>query len=271
MPLAGLIIVAIIGILAGGVINVLADELPRRQPLRPPRYPDGVLRKPVAWLGISAFVTGNRVSPNGFELPWRHPLTELATAGLMIVAYLRAAGDPNMTAIQLIFWLVYMAIFVLITVIDIEYRLILFVVIIPSAAIAILDALITNHGPTLSEALLGGVLGFVVFFMLYLGGFLFTYTMGKLRGQEITEVAFGYGDVMLITLSGLILGWQALIIAMFITVFLGAFGALLYLAARVLMGNRYNLFTPLPYGPYIIAATLLMLLFAPEVTRILRG
>jgi prepilin signal peptidase PulO-like enzyme (type II secretory pathway) len=265
------LIAGLIGILAGGVINVLADELPQRRPLRPPRYPDGAPRPPIAWLGITAFLFGKRASPNGFDLPWRHLLTELTTALLMIITVLTTADDPLMTPLQLAFWLAYMAIFVLITVIDLEHRLILFVVIIPSCVLALVDAVITNHGADLGSALLGAGLGFGVFFLLYIGGFVFTYIIGQVQGREINEVAFGYGDVMLITLAGLILGWQPLIVAMFMTVFLGAFGAILYLIARQLAGNKYSMFTPLPYGQYIIVATVAMLLFAPEISVFLRG
>jgi prepilin signal peptidase PulO-like enzyme (type II secretory pathway) len=156
-------------------------------------------------------------------------------------------------------------------VIDLEHRLILFVVIIPSAVIALLDAILTTYGADLGEALLGGLLGFFVFFLLYIGGFLFTYILGKARGQPIDEVAFGYGDVMLITLSGLILGWQPLIIAMFMTVFLGAAGAIIYLVVRGLTRRHYSMFTPLPYGPYIVLGTVLMLLFSVEISRVLRA
>jgi prepilin signal peptidase PulO-like enzyme (type II secretory pathway) len=265
-----IILVGLLGIIAGGVINVLADELPQRRPMRPPRYPDGVIREPTAWLGITAFLFGNRTSPNGFDVPWRHPLTEIGTAALMIIALLSVQDDPQMTLLQFAFWLAYMAIFMLITVIDLEHRLILFIVIIPSCVIALIDAVITNYGADLGSALIGAALGFVVFFVLYAGGFAFTYVIGKLQGQEIDEIAFGYGDVMLITLSGLILGWQPLIVAMFITVFLGAFGAIAYLLIRTLVGSKYNLFTPLPYGQYIIVGTIIMLLFAPEVTNFLR-
>jgi prepilin signal peptidase PulO-like enzyme (type II secretory pathway) len=75
---------------------------------------------------------------------------------------------------------------------------------------------------------------------------------------------------MLITMSGLILGWQPLIPAIFLTVFLGAIGAVAWMVGRWLTGNRYALFTPLPYGQYIIAATVIMLLFSTEVTQFLR-
>lgn len=266
-----LIVVAIIGILAGGVINVLADDLPRRRPITlPPRYADGTPRPPIAWLGITAFLFGKRLSPSGTKLRWRYPLTELMTAGLMVLTVITASDDPNMYPTQLVFWLIYMAIFSLITVIDLEHRLILFVVVIPAWIIAIIDAAFTTYGADLRDALLGGAIGFGIFFLMYLGGFLFVYVMAQTRGRSTNEVAFGYGDVMLITLSGLILGWQPLIPAIFLTVFLGALGAIAWIVGRWLTGNRYSLFTPLPYGQYIVIATVIMLLFSPEVSNFLR-
>ena len=158
-----------------------------------------------------------------------------------------------------------MALFVLITVIDLEHRLILFVVIIPSYVIALLDAVTTSFRPDLGQALLGAAIGFGFFFVAYLGGFLFTRVMGRMQGREITEVAFGYGDVMLITLSGLILGAGPLLLTMFITVFLGAGGAILYLVVRRMRGKHVSAFTPLPYGQYIVIATVIMLLFSEQM------
>jgi prepilin signal peptidase PulO-like enzyme (type II secretory pathway) len=264
--LLNVFIVAVIGLLAGGVINVLSDDLPRRRRVSLPHYPDNSPRPFIAWLGLLAFLTGKRSSPNGAKLSWRYPLTEIGTALLMAITVLVTDEDPEVSSLQLVFYLIYMAIFMLITVIDLEHRLILFVVIIPSALIALLDAILTpvNHRPDLSTALLGGLLGFGVFFLMYLGGILFSYVVAKIQGYELPEVAFGYGDVMLSTLCGLILGWQPMIIAMFIAVFLGALGAVLYLIARAVSG-RYNMFTPLPYGPYIVAGTLILLLFAENV------
>jgi prepilin signal peptidase PulO-like enzyme (type II secretory pathway) len=269
-----LFILAIIGLFAGGVVNALADDLPQRRRPRLPHYPDGTPRPFLAWLGITAFLFSKRRSPNGVRLGWRYPLTEIGTAALMIVVALVTEDDRSidrtMNVLQFGFWLIYMPMFVLITVIDLEHRLILFVVIIPSCVIALLDGLLTNYGASIGEALLGGAIGFGVFFLLYVGGFVFTYLLGKARGRPIDEVAFGYGDVMLITLSGLILGWQPLIIAMFITVFLGAAGAILYLIVRGLTRRHYSMFTPLPYGPYIVLGTLVMLLFSVEVSQLLR-
>jgi leader peptidase (prepilin peptidase)/N-methyltransferase len=259
-----LILLVILGILAGGVINILADDLPSRRNPGLPHYPDGSPRPLTAWLGITAFLFRQQTSPNGLKLSWRYPLAEISTAFLMVLAYLSAADDPDMSGLQLIFYLIYMAVFVLITVIDLEHRLILFIVIIPSSFIALLDAATTQAKPDLHDALIGGLVGFGVFFVLYLGGILFSYFVAKIQGYELPEVAFGYGDVMLAMLCGFILGWQPLIFAMFITVFAGAIGALVYLFIRKLSG-RYDMFTPLPYGPYIVLGTLIMMLFTEQV------
>ncbi len=265
------LIVGIIGLLIGGVLNILADDLPHHRAVRfPPRYADGSPRPVIAWLGVTAFLFGKRVGPDGKKLRWRYPLAELLTAGLMIITILATADDPAMTPLQLVFWLIYMAFFSLITIVDLEHRLILFVEIIPACIIALIDAATTNYGPDLGQALIGGAVGFAIFFLMYLGGFLFVYIMAQTRGRSTDEVAFGYGDVMLITLAGLILGWQALIPAIFLTVFLGALGAVAWIIGRWLTGNRYALFTPLPYGQYIIAATIIMLLFSTTVSMLLR-
>lgn len=264
--LFNVLIVGLIGILVGGVINLLADVLPHRERLYfPPRYADGTPRPPIAWLGITAFLFNRRTAPNGKKLPWRYPLAELLTVALMIMTVLATANDPVMTPLQLTFWLIYMAIFSLITVIDLEHRLILFVVVIPAYVVALLDAATTHYGADLGSALIGGAVGFGVFFLMYLGGFLFIYIMSKTRGSPTDEVAFGYGDVMLMTLAGLILGWQPLFPAMFLTVFLGAIGAIAWVIGRWLTGNRYSLFTPLPYGQYIVVATIIMLLFSSAI------
>jgi leader peptidase (prepilin peptidase)/N-methyltransferase len=267
------VLVGLIGILAGGLVNVLADDLPLYRRPRLPRYPDGTLRPVSAWLGITAFLTGQRFSASGSGLTWRYPLAEISTACLMLLTLALKSDDPRLSGLQLVFWLIYMAIFVLITVIDIEHRLILFSVIIPAALLAVLDAIVTptHQDPNIERALLGGLLGFGVFFILYLGGGLYVYLVNRLQGRGLNEIAFGYGDVMLSGLSGLILGLEATIFAMFITVFLGAFGALLYIVGRSLAGKRYIWFTALPYGPYIVAGTIIMMLFSAQVRYLVAG
>lgn len=263
-------IAALAGLLVGGVINLLADDLPNNAPVRLPHYADGTPRPPIAWLGLLAFVTGKRAGADGKAMSWRYPLTEAATALL----FAQTAAEYGFSGMS-IFWMSILAILVLITVIDLEHRLILFIVMIPSYVYAIIGAILFNQQISdkivFRDYLFGGLLGFIVFFVLYLGGILFTAIVENSRGEEMEEVAFGYGDVMLATLSGLILGWQALIFAMFIAIFAGAAGALVYLAVRLVVKGKYEVFTALPYGQYIVFGTIIMMLWRAPLINYLQG
>ncbi len=262
------IIAGLIGLLVGAVINALADDLPDEEiHLRLPHYPDGAPRKPIAWLGTLAFLLGQRQSPDGAKLSWRHPITEIVTA--LLFAYVAAAFPPS---IQTVFWMGNLAILVLITVIDLEHRLILFVVVIPSYVFALIGALVAQNAEIqFRDYLIGGAVGFGIFFLMYLGGILFSRVAANARGEELDEVAFGYGDVMLATLSGLMIGWQALIFAITIAVFAGAAGALVYLGARLVMKGKYEFFTALPYGQYIVLGTIIMMLWREPVRAFLQN
>lgn len=318
----------IIGIFIGGLLNVLADDLPplamttndladdlspssittsdlydededgsdgnsaQSVPIKitTPHYTDGTPRPLSAWLGITAFLFGQRTPPNSttqetvVPLSWRYPITEIATSILLVISVARIMSlntvEP-ITTLQSLFWLYYVLMFILIIIIDVEHHLILFVVIIPSALIALIDAVLTptqtdtiafwmaNIKPDLLNALIGGAVGFGTFYLFYLGGFLYTRASAELRGEHIDDVAFGYGDVMLSGLCGLILGWQALIISIFITVFLGAFGALAFLIFQKIRYSQNDLFVALPYGPYIVISAFIMLFFSDYVRQFL--
>lgn len=279
-----IVIIIVVGWVAGIIVNALADELPYRRNPALPVYADGSPRPVTAWSGILAYMLNQRAPSGGKpnpkrsreydpseQLSWRYPATEFLTIVLMLAAYM-AAQQYDVPFAQQVFWYIYMAIMALIIVIDIEHKLILFVVIVPSAILALIDAvLLPVPQPNLPNALIGGVIGFVTFYLFYKGGFLFTYLMGKMRGEEINTVAFGYGDVMMITLSGLMIGAAHIIVALFLTVIFGAIGALIYIVARSVLGSRYSAFTALPYGPYIVLATILMLLFGEPIRMAMMG
>jgi prepilin signal peptidase PulO-like enzyme (type II secretory pathway) len=119
--------------------------------------------------------------------------------------------------------------------------------------------------------LLGGALGFGAFFVLYLGGIGYVYLANQVQGRNISEVAFGYGDVMMALLSGLILGLGDMLFAMFLTVILGALGALFYLVRSRFIGRDSSMIAAIPYGPYIVAGTVLMMLFGSQIRVLLVG
>lgn len=245
-----------------------------------PAYPDGTPRPINTWLGLSAFVLGKRLpeTPQPDEirsrehrapemtLSWRHPLTEIMTAVFFALAVIASDGIANMNTAQYLVNFVYMAIFSLIIAIDMEHKLILFIVMIPSIALALLDAFfISPPVPSILDALMGAGLGFTVFFGLYLFGFVFRWFLNTYRGKNITTVAFGYGDVMMITLTGAIVGILHTLVAIFLTTLLGALGAMAYLIFKRLSSGTNASMTAIPYGPYIVIATLIMMLWGNSV------
>ncbi|MCL4875625.1 MAG: A24 family peptidase [Anaerolineae bacterium] len=270
---------AAVGLLIGVIINALADDLPQYafqddpalpKQLRPPHYPDGQPRPLLAWSGLMAFLTGQR-SPAGDEtfynrLSWRHPVVEV----VMAVLYGGIAWGFHEES-RLGVWFIFLAILMLITVIDLEHRLILFVVVIPALIVTLAlnflfpDTLPDGGDRPFKEYLIGGLLGGGVFFVMFLGGGVFADVVSAVRRRRLDEIPFGFGDVMLALLCGFMIGWRAMIFAMFITVFAGAIGALVYLVSRALLRQHYKVFTPLPYGPYIVLGTVIMLLFVDEV------
>lgn len=310
-----LIIVIIIGILVGGIVNALADELPyrtffkneieipddvtkderkeyeafnvilkeRNQRGYLPVYPDGTPRPISAWLGISAFLSGQR-SPETSKpdevrerphrqrktLSWRHPLTEIMTAIFFAFASIAANSSADMTMAQYLLNYVYMAIFALIIVIDMEHKLILFVVMIPAIGLAFLDAyFISPPLPNFTDALIGAALGFSAFFLIYVAGQFYRWYQNKYRNRNINTVPFGYGDVMMLTFTGAAVGTLYTIMAIFITTMLGAVGAFLYVIAQRILSGRHDLTTAIPYGPYIVIATLIMMLWGEQVWNLL--
>jgi len=268
------------GVIAGALVNWLADTLPARLPFARPAYLDGSPRLPIAWSAIGARLSGHWRSPAAVELStelpiepatapsalkWRALAVEIGLAALF--GYL-AAVHP--ISLQLIFWLIDAAILMLITVIDLEHRLVLLSIIFPGWIIALIGGAVAGE-VAFRDYLIGGMAGFLFFFVLYLGGLGFSAIIGAARGESLTEVAFGYGDVLLATLAGFLLGWQALIFAIIITILAGAAGALIFLLARMLIKGRYEMFTALPYGQYIVLGTVIMLYWRDPIRVLLQG
>jgi len=283
-------IAALLGIFAGGLVNMLADDLPYTFRVRAPHYPDGTPRPQSAWLGLLAFVRGQRlpqhVTPPApvevaesepqaeppkppKKLTWRHPITELVMAGIFAFVAADSGFSP-----RAFFLMGNVIILVLITIIDLEHRIILYAVILPACVYAILGAALL--GPALyprvqfQDYLIGGVVGGALFALMFLGGMLFSVVMASARGQKLDEVAFGFGDVMLATVSGLMLGWQALLFAVMIAVLAGGAGALLFIIVQMFVKKDYEFLTALPYGQYIVFGTLVMMLWRAPLVNFLQ-
>ncbi len=85
----------------------------------------------------------------------------------------------------------------------------------------------------------------------------------KIPEEELIEddfdepIAMGFGDVKLAALMGVVLGWEKLIVAILLAVFIGAFSGII---GRFFGGDRQ-----IPFGPYLMIGCILALFFGDAI------
>jgi prepilin signal peptidase PulO-like enzyme (type II secretory pathway) len=257
---------ALLGLGVGIGINLLADQLPRwRRVRRAPFCTNEKCEAPRpyrTWSGLLAYASLQPKCPQcGSRLPWRHLLTEVGTAALF--AFLWYQYGTTQEWVFLVPYTIYSAIFVLVIVIDLEHKLILNVVMYPAWLLALLGSLWHPRPYFWRLALLGGVLGFGLLFLIFLLGELFVKVMSKVRGRPLHAVAFGFGDVRLGLFIGLILGFPQVLTALFFAILLGGLAGLVYWFVQAVIRRRYSLFTPIPYGPFLVIGAMLVMFIGP--------
>jgi prepilin signal peptidase PulO-like enzyme (type II secretory pathway) len=147
-----------------------------------------------------------------------------------------------------------MTYFGVVVVIDLEHRLIMHPVSLAGAAIGCIFGII-NHG--LVNTVVGGAAGFGIMLLFYLLGVLFVRIASRSSGEEITEVALGFGDVNLAGVLGLLLGWPGVIGGIVLAIFLGGIVSGIFLVVQKVR-KRYQAFQALPYGPFLVLSTVIL-------------
>lgn len=164
--------------------------------------------------------------------------------------------------------------FGLVFVIDLEHRLILH----PTSLFGVVLGLtvgVIKRGPI--PTLQGAAAGLIIMLFFYYLGVWFAKFRAKrmlAAGQETDdEEALGFGDVILVTILGLILGWPVIWFGLLTGILLGgvvSLGLLLWL----LVSNQYSnnaLMMFIPYGPYLITSAYIIVFFRDFVSGILSG
>lgn len=230
------LIFALIGLLVGGVINILSDDLPAR---KRPEFPSN----PINWLVTLRTLLG-RDGDN--ERRTRDITTELSTAALFAVL---PAIEPAMPELATVAF--YCAVLILIIIIDLENRLILHVVTFPTTLIAIILSFLNLANPSWRSAALGALAGFLIFYIFYLVG---QWTFGP--------GALGFGDVTLSMTMGAMLGLEYIIFALILGILIGGVVSLFLVLSR-----RFGMRSYIPYGEFLAVAGMIMLLWGEEIVH----
>ena len=251
------IIFILLGVAIGSFLNVGIDRLPAgRSLVYPSSQCDACQHRlsPKDLIPVFSYLwLRGRCRYCGARIPRRVPLVEILSGIFFFLAFWRfgLSAEFAITA----FW---GCVFLVILFIDLEHKLILNKVTYPVALVALvilaidsflpepvlLRNLILVPEPSILSGVIGGAIGFVFFFIIFL----------------INPKGMGAGDVKLAGLIGLVTGFPLVIIALFIGIFIGGIAAVMLLLLR--MKGRKDI---LPYGTFLALGPMVTLLWGKEI------
>ncbi len=251
--LALLILAGVFGLLIGSFLNVCIVRWPAMQSVVSPRSRCPQCGNLIAWYDnvpvISWLLLRARCRHCKLSIPWRYPLIELATAGIWIAAAYAYGYDLESLRAA-----VFGTILLGIAVTDAREYIIPDEFSLGGAALGLLLAFASGwnghpanpHALSWPHAVLGAAVGFA---SLWLVAFLGTKALG--------EEAMGGGDIKMMAMIGAFLGWQGVLL----TVFLGAvLGTIIFLPFK--LAGRSKL---VPFGIFLAAGAAACWIAGPAI------
>jgi leader peptidase (prepilin peptidase)/N-methyltransferase len=258
------LVYALFGWLVGVLINHVADRLPRRAPLggAPTCVYCGTPRSWVAWSAVTGYLSGRRVCLGcGAPLSLRSVVVELATPVIFVGLLWRYGATTQLGLLA-----TYSAILILVTVTDLEHRLIQHAVMAPALLVAMAGGFF-NAEMSARRAFLGGAAGLLVLYGMYLLAQPVSRILARLARRTVEDVPFGFGDVTLGAFIGLITGLPGVFVALIIAILsAGAVAALLILIRAAIL-RRYDALTTMPYGPFLALGGFVVMVYGSDILR----
>lgn len=225
----------ILGLCFGSFFNVVGLRVPMKQSIvtPPSRCPNCQRRLTLLdLLPVAGYlIRGGKCATCKKPISILYPLMETVTGILFAAAYRYYKAQPT----ELLSVLILISLFVIVSVSDSTYKRIPNAVLLTFLPLIImLRAIWTDDAYT--SYLLGGMLGFCSLFVI----------------AVIKPKAMGMGDVKLLGLLGLCVGWQNVLL----TLFLGSLIGML-IAAVLLLAGKVKWKGAIPFGPSLCAGALI--------------
>ncbi|PPD58620.1 prepilin peptidase [Dehalogenimonas etheniformans] len=251
MEIAYAVIFALFGAVIGSFLNVLCDRLPQEQSVvAPPSRCPGCGRRltPLDMIPIISWLAlRGRCRTCGETIPQRVFWVELVTALAFAGLYLYFGFTPD-----LLLSLAYFSLLLVIFVIDFEQQLVLPTIVIGGILIGFVASFFTSEltmVSSLGSALIGGLVGAAVYFMVRLGA-----------NAYYKQEAMGIGDIWLGALAGVITGWPNIIAAVLLSWILGGIVAVILVAAKIKRGRE-----AIAFGPFLALTTFITFLWGNQI------
>ena len=254
------IVFAILGIAVGSFLNVCIDRLPAGKSLVYPSSRCDACQhslSPKDLIPVFSYLwLRGRCRYCGASIPRRSPLVEVASGIIFALSFSAFGLTP-----AFIITVVYCSLFLVIMMIDLEHHIIMNIMTYPTALITIILLLTISFLPMpdlfpnvfyLPDVpILSGLIGAASCYIFFLVVFLIT--------NLIYKGGFGYGDVTLAGLIGLIFGFPMGIIALFVGIFIGGLFAIILLMIK----RKRKQF--IPYGTFLGLGPIITLLWGSDI------
>lgn len=251
-------LVILVGYIAGAAVNFISDwYYVRRQFLG--EYTVEELRK-AGWVKYLAWPFSVRTVPQAHKVR-----VLLVEAIYVLLAFWMWFSPPD--RVKLWWGIPVLIYFGVVIVMDVEFRVVLHPI---SIAGAVLGAVVGVYLRGVWVTLLGGVVGFLIMFLLYKLGEIFMNWVNRRRDEMIDEVALGYGDVNMAGVVGLFLGWPPIVLGLLSAIFTAGVVSILFIVISLVI-RRFKAFAAMPYAPFLAFAALMMLFFPEQIANLLGG
>ena len=220
------IIIFVFGLIIGSFLNVCIWRLPRGQSIFFPASHCPKCKTPIKWYDniplISFLILRGQCRKCGAPISWRYPLIELSTAGLFLTA--------SLIRPEAYFDLFFISALIVAFFSDLETGIIPDEIAYLGIPLGLLSAAMIGR---VGDAAIGVALG--------LGLLLAVQRLGEFIYKK---EALGGGDIKLAMLFGAFLGWQYLLLALFLGYLFGALEAVALLSLKLKKTGDYIAFGP---------------------------
>ena len=231
------------GLAVGSFANVCIHRLPREESVVFPRSHCPACYSAVRPLDniplISYMALGGKCRDCAIPISLIYPTIEALTGILMLAGILKFG-----TSSEFFVYAVVATSLVIITAIDIEHQIIPDVITLPGIAFGLIIGIYTIG---FKDSLFGLFLGSGLFYLLAI----------------LSNGGMGGGDIKYIAAVGALLGWQKVLLVIFIGAFLGSIVGLFLITIQ-----KKSRKSTIPFGPFLAVGTLITLFYGNSLIRV---
>lgn len=245
-----IILLFILGISIGSFLNVLVDRLPKNESIIKSRSHCDHCRRKLAWYDLipvfSFIMLSGKCRHCRSPISFYSPTIELTTGILFVMLFLLIQDISIMYQVlsiryiaQIFFYLFLVSSLIVIFFTDLKYGIIPNKIVYSAIIVSSIYLILNTNYLILSNF-------FSAFFVFLFFILIFFATHGK---------GMGFGDVKLVFLLGLILGFPKIALAIYLAFLIGAIVSIIL----ILFKKKKFFGSTIPFGPFLVLATIIAL------------